>query len=176
MQNDWFSGRANSKEHKSEHICRPKTTNIIPSLICQPQVAIQRMIDPTRLIFCSCSHSRMRAKSKLALAPRSPPPGSRPPTHRSRLPTPYVQKTCPNSCGCLVLFVWFDLWSSSALDHKSYHKKHKSYHQANNTNATTNHTTQKKQKKTQVIPQKRTIATTNHTTKNTSHTTKKTQT
>ena len=57
MQNDWFSGRANSKEHKSEHICKSKETNIIPSLIGQPQVATQRMID--RTAYHKINHLRM---------------------------------------------------------------------------------------------------------------------
>ena len=154
MQNNWFSGLANSKEHKSEHICKPKTTNIIPSQIDQPQVATQRMIDPTA--YHKINHLLMLSQqdepspnwlwlpAPHPLAPGSPPiaPGS--PPRRSRLPT-------PNLCFFFLCFFFFDLWSSSVLGHKSYQKIHAS------------HTTKKSTKNT------------SHTkkTKNTSHTTKK---
>ena len=161
MQNDWFTGRANAKEHKSEHICKPKTT----SLIGQPQVAIQRMIDPAyhkiNLLF-------MLSQQDESQVPAPQPPGSQLPTHRSRLPTPSLPAPRPVAPGsppqkhkivqipvvfgrffCGLICGRLPPWATNhtTKKHPKIHKRgHKSCHKntshtTKNTNVTTNHTT-----------------------------------
>ena len=119
------------------YICKPKTTNTIPSLIGQPQVAIQRMIDPyhkMKLLFMLSQH-----ESQVRVWFPAPHPLARSPC-RSRLPA-------PNSCVfCVFVFLWYRLWSSSALDHTSYHKK--------NIKKITSHTTKNTQMRPQSMSQK----------------------
>ena len=143
------------------YICKPKTTNTIPSLIGQPQVAIQRMIDPyhkMKLLFMLSQH-----ESQVRVWFPAPHPLARSPC-RSRLPAP---NSCVFLCFCFFVVSFVVVFRPGphiipqknikkitshttkntqmrpqSMSQKTITTKHKSYHK-------------KAQTRPQIIPQKK---------------------